>query len=221
MRLLLIRHGQTPDNVRGALGTTVPGPRLTALGRRQAKALPHALRDEHIDAIAISTLVRTQLTAAPLAAALSLRPLVFDGLREIEAGGLEGRRDKESVATYLRTFIAWASGDLDVRIPGAEDGHGFFARYDAAVAQAMAVVGDDDGTLAVVSHGAAIRTWVGLRAGNIDADFAREHMLSNTGLVVVEGDFESGWRLLQWESEPIGGEALADHAVEDPTGESF
>ena len=220
MRLLLIRHGQTPDNVRGALGTTVPGPRLTALGRKQAKALPHALRDEHIDAIAISTLVRTKLTAAPLAAALSLRPLVFDGLREIEAGSLEGKSDKESVGTYLSTFIAWASGDLDVRIPGAEDGHGFFARYDGAITQAMTAAGDE-GTLAVVSHGAAIRTWVGLRAGNIDADFAREHMLSNTGLVVVEGDFALGWRLLEWESEPIGGEALADHAVEDPTGESF
>ncbi|GAA1447488.1 histidine phosphatase family protein [Leifsonia poae] len=224
MRLLLIRHGQTPDNVRGAIGTIAPGPRLTALGTRQAKALPAALADQRIDALSVSTLVRTQLTARPLAAARGLKPLVIDGLREIQAGDLEGKHDRDSVAIYLKTFLAWASGQLDARMPGAESGHEFFRRYDAAVERAIAAdaSGDAGRTVAVVSHGAAIRTWVGLRAGNIEADFVREHMLSNTGLVVVDGDPESGWRLLDWESEPVGGEELAEHAVgEDPTGEAF
>ena len=34
MRLLLIRHGQTPSNVLGLLDTAVPGPGLTDLGDR-------------------------------------------------------------------------------------------------------------------------------------------------------------------------------------------
>lgn len=215
MRLLLIRHGQTPDNVRGALGTVSPGPALTALGRRQAAALPHALQ-EPLAALAVSTLVRTQLTAAPLAAARSLEPAVFDGLREIEAGALEGRTDRHAVRAYLDAFTAWASGDLEVRIPGAENGYEFFARYDAALAESAAVAAD--GTLAIVSHGAAIRTWVGLRARNVDASFTREHQLENTGLVALEGDIATGWTLLSWQGEPIGGESLADSAVPDPTG---
>ena len=46
MRLLLIRHGQTPSNVLGALDTLVPGPGLTPLGLEQAAAIPDALAGE-------------------------------------------------------------------------------------------------------------------------------------------------------------------------------
>lgn len=67
MRLLLIRHGQTPANVRGELATARPGPGLTALGRRQALAIPDAVAGEQIAAIYVSPLVRTGETAAPLA----------------------------------------------------------------------------------------------------------------------------------------------------------
>jgi probable phosphoglycerate mutase len=67
VRLLLIRHGQTPHNVTGALDTAFPGAGLTALGEAQARALPTALSGETISAIYASPLVRTQLTATPLA----------------------------------------------------------------------------------------------------------------------------------------------------------
>ena len=66
MKLLLIRHGQTPGNVAGQLDTAFPGPGLTELGERQAAALPEALADEGIEALYTSTLLRTQRTVAPL-----------------------------------------------------------------------------------------------------------------------------------------------------------
>ena len=121
MRLLLIRHGQTPANVLGLLDTAHPGPGLTALGERQANAVAEALRAREIDGIFASTLVRTQLTALPFAPAT-----VVDGLHEIEAGDLEGRSDRVSARTYLETAFAWGSGNLDARMPGATDGHAFF-----------------------------------------------------------------------------------------------
>lgn len=43
MRLLLIRHGQTPSNLKHLLDTAAPGPGLTPLGQDQAAALPQAL----------------------------------------------------------------------------------------------------------------------------------------------------------------------------------
>ena len=43
MRILFIRHGQTPANVAGILATDHPGPGLTELGEQQAAALPNAL----------------------------------------------------------------------------------------------------------------------------------------------------------------------------------
>ncbi|NRD25177.1 histidine phosphatase family protein [Frigoribacterium sp. VKM Ac-2836] len=222
MRLLLIRHGQTPDNVEGKLGTVAPGVGLTDLGRRQAEALPAALADETIGALAVSTLVRTQLTAAPLATARALTPTVLDGLREVKAGDLEDRSDTEAVAAYVGRIFAWASGDLDARVPGSEDGHEFFARYDAALAELIAG-GERDGhrTVAAVSHGAAIRAWVGSRAVNADDAFIRHHLLENTGVVTLEGTLDRGWRLETWQGLPVGGAELLDLEAPDPTGESY
>ncbi len=88
MKLLLIRHGQTPGNVAGQLDTAFPGgPGLTELGERQAAALPEALADEAIEALYTSTLLRTHRTVAPLAKATGLEPTILDGVHEIEAGG--------------------------------------------------------------------------------------------------------------------------------------
>lgn len=86
MRLPLVRHGQTPSHADGLLDTAVPGPGLTPLGRAQAAALPGALAGEDIDALYASTLIRTQQTAAPPAAARGHEVLVRDGIRELSAG---------------------------------------------------------------------------------------------------------------------------------------
>lgn len=107
MRLILIRHGQTPSNEHHFLDTDVPGPGLTELGLAQAAALPDALGHEPIDGIFASNLVRTQLTAAPLAAALELPVSIRDGLREISAGELEMRNDRDAVTAYLKTVYSW------------------------------------------------------------------------------------------------------------------
>lgn len=211
MRLLLIRHGQTPANVLGQLDTEQPGPGLTALGERQAVALAEALRTQRIDGVFASTLVRTQLTARPLAPAT-----VIDGLHEIEAGDLEGLSDRESARTYLETAFAWGSGELDVRMPGATDGHSFFERFDHGIA---AVAHLD--TAVVFSHGAAIRVWTAGRAINVPPIFAGSHELDNTGVVELSGSPDSGWTLVSWAGSPIGGRDLVDEAAADPTGEAL
>ncbi|MET3810543.1 histidine phosphatase family protein [Arthrobacter sp. UYEF3] len=218
MKLLLIRHGQTPGNVLGQLDTAHPGPGLTALGERQADALSRSLADERIELLYASTLVRTQLTAAPLAGSRGLDIEVLAGLREIEAGALEKLTDHESHLRYLGTVFAWAAGELDRRMPSGPNGHEFFDRYDDSIVRIAAATGRDDSTVAVVSHGAAIRVWTGLRAANVDAEFAARHVLANTGIVALEGDPDAGWRLLHWDDSPLSGLALADPTAEDPTG---
>lgn len=218
MRLLLIRHGQTPANVDGVLDAAVPGPGLTHLGQQQADALPAALADRGIGALFVSSMVRTQLTAAPLAAALGTEPVVLPGLREVEAGDLQGKRDRTSVQLYISTVHGWSAGDRTTRIPGAESGDEFFARYDDAVRQVLTSGVD---VAAVVSHGAAIRTWAAAVSQNVPDEFGTQRNLGNTGIVEVEGSFEDGWRLVDWEGEPVGGEDLVDRTAQDPTGERF
>lgn len=218
MRLLLIRHGQTPANVHGILDAEVPGPGLTELGEQQAQALPAALADRGIEQLFVSSMVRTQHTAAPLAAAFGLEPVVLPGLREIEAGDLQGLRDQTSVQRYLAACYAWASGEREARMPGAETGEDFFDRYDDAVRQIEATGVQ---VAAAFSHGAAIRIWAATTAQNTPNDLGADRHLENTGVVELEGSSADGWRLVDWEGEPMGGDDLIDRTAQDPTGERF
>lgn len=217
MRLLLIRHGQTPANVRGELATARPGPGLTELGLEQAAAIPDAVAAEQIAAIYVSPLTRTAATAAPLARSLGIEPVVREGLEEIEAGDLEDRRDLPSVMTYVTTVFDWARGDLDTPLPGSIDGHGFFGRFDAAIARIAREHPDE--TVVVVSHGAAIRVWSAGRAANLSADITANRHLENTGIVVMTGSPDAGWVAQSWQGEPLGGAALDDHRAIDPLGD--
>lgn len=216
MRLFLLRHGQTHGNVSGALDTAFPGLGLTELGQRQAVAAARALGDAGIGAIAISTLGRTAETAAPIATELGMSPVEHDGLREISAGDFEMRADEDAIVGYLGTVAHWLDGDLERPMPGGETGTHFLARYDAAIANTCALGVD---TALVVSHGAAIRTWVTHRARG---DHAPVHEgLHNTGCITLDGSPDDGWTIVSWEREPIGGAWLDDIAAPDPTGEDL
>jgi broad specificity phosphatase PhoE len=218
VRLLLVRHGQTPANVAGALDTAIPGLGLTELGRAQAAAVPEALAGERIDSVHATLLVRTQLTAAPLAGVRQLPVEVGPGLEEVSAGSLEMRSDPDAVAGYVECLAAWMAGDLDRAMPGGPDGHAFWRRYDGAIT-AIAARHRPDQTAVVLSHGAAIRVFTTL-AAKIPLEQAQELGIANTGMAVLEGDPGSGWRLQRWHGDPLGGVSLLDAAASDVTGDS-
>ncbi len=217
MRLLLVRHGQTPANVRGALDTAHPGLGLTDLGKTQAEAVPGALADEDVVALYASPLVRTQLTAGPLAAALGLEVQVRAGLEEISAGTYEMRSDPEAVEGYVGCLAAWMGGDLDRAMPAGPDGRAFLARYTGAL-DAIAAE-HPDATVVVVSHGAAIRVFTTIAAGLGLAE-AERLSIDNTGMAVLEGSPATGWRLARWTGHPLGGAHLSGRSAADVTGES-
>lgn len=215
MRLILVRHGETPSNVAGALDTARPGAPLTALGHRQAAAISDALTGLGIDrivAVHASPLVRTQLTGTPLATARGLDVVVEEGLEEIEAGDLEMLTDDASVTAYNGTVDAWTTGRLDVAMPGGRDGHAFLSRFDGAVGRLTADHADD-ATVVAVSHGAAIRAF-SARYGAPEG--AR---LRNTGAAILDGSPSAGWAVTRWSFDPLGGTHLVDVGIADPTGD--
>ncbi|MEY2849540.1 MAG: hypothetical protein RI885_2207 [Actinomycetota bacterium] len=217
MRLILIRHGQTPSNVEGLLDTRIPGPGLTELGTAQAAAIPAALAGESIDVLVASDMVRTQLTIAPLAAETGLEVLVRGGIREISAGDLEMRNDREAVELYLDTVMAWAGGDFAPFIAGGERGREAMTRFDAVVDEVSRSGAE---TAVFVSHGAMIRSWAAWVSSNVDADYAGDHGLSNTAIVVLEGSPDAGWVTLTWDGEPLGGPAVTDDAADGPVADA-
>jgi probable phosphoglycerate mutase len=216
MRLLLMRHGQTHANVSGELDTAHPGLELTDLGATQATAAMQALTDEHLDAIYVSSRIRTHQTAAPTARARGIEPVQLSGIEEINAGDFEMRNDHDAIHGYISTVSSWIHGELGVRMPGGETGHEFLERYDHAVRRILEA---QHSTALVVSHGAALRTWTALRMDPDSGAPAVTEPLHNTALIVLEGDFDAGWQLRRWEGEPVGGRFLEDEAAPDPTGD--
>lgn len=205
MRLILVRHGETPSNVSYLLDTAPPGAELTDLGHQQAHALVRLLGDEPIGAIYVSDLVRTQLTAAPLASARGLTPVVRAGLREIQAGAEEmttyapGGWDRAKPPRYFTTLSSWASGDIGARMPDGESGEEFLRRYDTVIDE---IVGQRHECAVVVSHGAAIRMWAGLRCGNLSPEFLRLAPMTNTDTVLLDGG-PGNWVATHWAGQPV------------------
>jgi phosphohistidine phosphatase SixA len=72
--VILVRHAERADG--GTGGKTVTDPDLSDAGRARATALVRLLKDAPITAIYTTELKRTQQTAAPLAAALKVRPTI-------------------------------------------------------------------------------------------------------------------------------------------------
>ncbi len=200
MRIQLIRHGQTPMNVAQIIDTAAPGAPLTDLGHEQAATLPQRLEGVPLESIYVSNLIRTQQTAAPLAAARSLDPVIREGIREIQAGSLEMGDTKEDYDAYFRTIVSWFDGDLTMRMGGAESGHEVLERFDGVV-QEIEKTGAEE--VALVSHGGMIVMWSGMRATGLSMDKVIGRHPENTGICVVEGSFSKGFHAISWMGEEV------------------
>ena len=161
--LLIVRHGESAAAIEGRPAATRDGhadPPLHPEGVIQAERLGERLAREDaagrkIDAIYVTTLQRTQQTAAPLAEALGLTPIVEPDLREVFMG------DWEAEGTFRARVLA---GDPIIRrvfenerwdeIPGAERLEAFDQRIAGAIDRIVAA--HPDQRVVVVAHGAVI-----------------------------------------------------------------
>lgn len=144
--ILLARHGQSEWNAAGRWQGQADPP-LSALGRAQARLA--AERVGAVDVIVASDLQRALATAAIIADALGVGPVVVDeGLRERDAGEWSG-------LTRDEIEQAWP-GYLDSRRkpPGFEPDEPFRARTRAALDRLHDAY--EGAELLVVSHGGVI-----------------------------------------------------------------
>ncbi len=202
LRLLLVRHGQTPSNVRGALDTLPPGPGLTDEGLQQAAALAGRLADEKVLSIQASRALRAQQTASPLADRHGLDVEIATGTHEIQVGELEGNADAASRQRFDEVYAGWHLGSPEVPMPGGETGEQALRRFfDSAQPLLEDVL---TGSVVLVSHGAMIRLVAGRLAPEVDGERANAAYLPNTGLIALEADSSSptGWRCTQWDDLP-------------------
>ena len=199
LRLLLVRHGETPSNVLGLLDSLPPGPSLTPLGRQQADALADRLATEPVVAVYSSVAVRAQETAAPVAARHGLPVRVVAGLHEVSVGDLECSNIPADVTTFVDVYQAWHAGSTDVPMPGGETGRQVLDRYLPVIARIRSA--HLDGAVVLVGHSAAIRLVGRTLSPNVTASFADTHFVRNCHTIILEAD-GPGWRCLDWAGTP-------------------
>lgn len=156
--LVLVRHGASEAAVVGARFPLVDGhsdPALSEAGREQAEMVAAAVAGEEIAGIFVSSLRRTQETAAPLAWATGIEPEAIRDFREVFLGDFEGgeyRIRQGRGDPIIQQVFAEERWDA---IPNGESWESFGARLTAGVKEVVGRVGEN-ATAVVIAHGAVI-----------------------------------------------------------------
>lgn len=193
--LLLLRHGETALNVARVLQPADTP--LSDRGLRQARALALRLRAEPPARLLTSDLPRALQTAQALAQACGLSPRTSPLLRERDFGDWRG-------CPY--DSLGFDPLDHARAPPGGESASAFAARcaqaWDWLLQQSAACAG----TVAVVTHGLVIRTWLAARMPAMPLP-----RIGNTAVTELDAAPPHALRLLDCTRHLRG--ALADDAA--------
>ncbi len=171
MRLLIIRHGETVDNIANRIQGQSQG-QLTEQGLRQADALASRLVQEQIDLIISSDLRRAVDTTERITSA-AFRPVEYDPLlRERDFGSLVG----VSFDEYRRHLDESGMPFFSYRPPGGEslvDLQGRVKKFIARRADLwerdnvlLSAHGQTNRMLLRVLIGTPFEEWLGMKQGN-------------------------------------------------------
>lgn len=154
MELLLIRHAE-PVRLVEADGPADPP--LTERGEAQAKALAdYVAKDERIDGVWSSPMLRARQTVEPLAAALGVNVVVDSELAEYDKDATSYIPVEELKAIKDERWLAMVEGNFDAE--GVDP-----KQFQAGVVRAIehVITGNPGATAAIVCHGGVINAYLG------------------------------------------------------------
>jgi 2,3-bisphosphoglycerate-dependent phosphoglycerate mutase len=156
--VILVRHGASEPALPGTPFPLVEGqadPGLSPEGELQAAALVERLAGEPLTGLFVTTLRRTQATAAAFAGRLGLEPVVVPELREVHLGDFEGGEWRIRVAQGDPVVAQVFAEQRWDAVPNAEPAERFAARVRSGLERVVAAVGPNT-VAAAVTHGGVI-----------------------------------------------------------------
>ncbi len=196
--VVLVRHGASAAAVPDEPFPLLDGhgdPPLSPEGERQAALVAARLAaDGPPDGLFVTPLARTRQTAAPLAAALGLEPVVVPDLREVHLGEWEAGEYRIRVARRDPAALRALAEERWDALPGGEAMDAFAERVARGLDEVVAAVGRVGGSRAVaVVHGGVIGELCRQATASRPFAFVHAENTSLTRLVVLPG----GGRLLR------------------------
>lgn len=186
VEIALVRHGASAAAVPGETHELLEGrgdPPLSETGRRQAEAVGARLASEGYRRIFVTALRRTAETAAPLARATGIQPVVIEELVEVSLGDWEGGEFR--IRAHRRDPLvvrALAEENWEV-LPGAESMAGFAERVRRGVDRIVELSEPGESVVAFV-HGGVIAELARQATGSRPFAFLRNDNTNVTRLVV-------------------------------------
>nr|WP_241734189.1 histidine phosphatase family protein [Dietzia natronolimnaea] len=195
----MVRHGQSPSNVAGALDTALPGAPLTDLGRDQARTVGAELAASGISPSVIlsSEAARARETAGLIADATELPTRAVPGVYEVQAGQYEMRTGTEALLAYNRVVRDWLEhGDLSSCLPGGESALDVQERAMPLVTELRESHLDNGIDVVLVVHGTLMRM-IAVFAGAVPSQWALVNRIPNCGVIELAPD-RGGWSCERW-----------------------
>ncbi len=150
MRLIIIRHAETIENQQGIIQGQRHG-QISELGKQQIIEVTGKLKNENIDALYSSDLLRCTDTAEPLHQYHNQVPyLLSASLREFRYGRFQGLQ----LGRFIK-IIPKISFVMHVRLPGGESYKQVQNRLKEFLNQIYKIY--PNGTVLIVTHGGPIR----------------------------------------------------------------
>ena len=187
VKIYLIRHAEAMGNVleffQGRYDAEV-----SDKGRKQLDCLAERFRSIHIEAVYTSPLKRTLDTAEAVNRHHGLSIIKNAEIIEINGGKWEGIRWSELPMLFPEEYRLWNESINSFHAPDGESTEQVYDRMKAAMDK---IAADNQGkTIAVISHGMAIKAYLNYADGRRWNNYADPGWSDNTAVSLIEYDDE-------------------------------
>lgn len=182
-KLIIVRHGEAAGNCDRFFQGHIDG-QLSEKGRCQLDRLAERFKTIDFDVLYSSHLSRAKDTAEAVNRYHGLQRQDNDGFIEIFGGKWEGVKYSELPEKWPLRAIAWSKYPWRFRAPGGESMAQVYRRVSRAALETAAK--HDGQTVAIVSHGCAIRCLLCWAKGLPLRRIEEVNWCDNTGISVIE-----------------------------------
>lgn len=187
VRIYLVRHGEAQGNVQeffqGHIDTDI-----SEKGRKQLECLAERFKDIPIEAVYSSPLRRAFSTAEAVNRHHGFEIKTDAGLMEINGGKWEGVKWTELPERFPDEYMTWCKKINEFHAPGGESTGQVYDRISGTMKK---IASENNGrTIAVVSHGLAIKAYLTYAAGLPWCKYEDPGWADNTAVSLIEYDDE-------------------------------
>lgn len=199
MRVLFARHGESTANTLHVFSNRQADHPLTEKGKAQAAALAVQLSGREFSAFYSSPIPRAIETARIISDLIQIPFEIHEGLREFDAGILEGRSDEKAWVEFSELWNAWFTLELpDRKVEGGESLNEIRGRLGELLDELRRRPGQSETDVLCITHGGLLYAGLPGLVENISYAFVRDNLLANTACVVINWDGKT-WKCEQWD----------------------